>query len=261
MKTASISFLLILAAAWTGPSLARVEGMAEYVLEVRPADGADVTPEMREEAIRGVSQVLAPLRFNRVQVEPAPLAAQIRLRVLFAPDVFAAEPEVRKAISQALLTHTLAFALVDEGKAPATIEEFRAGRRVPGFALKEAYRGVDEQAVIVDLSTQLEGQIVKNAWASYELQGYQINIALKLEAAAKMRALSEPNIGRRLAILVDDKAISAPTIQSELGEQFVITGQFTKEEAEKLATFLKNPLANPVVIVNTSHPGSTLSAP
>ncbi len=47
--------------------------------------------------------------------------------------------------------------------------------------------------------------------------------------------LTQANQGKMLAVLVNGKVISAPTIRSKISEQAMITGQFTKAEAEKIA--------------------------
>ena len=47
------------------------------------------------------------------------------------------------------------------------------------------------------------------------------------------------NVGRRLAIVLDGSVASAPTIQSQIGDQGVITGRFSVQEADELAKVLR----------------------
>jgi SecD/SecF fusion protein len=77
--------------------------------------------------------------------------------------------------------------------------------------------------------------------ASYTFQnGYVVNVTLDTVGGRKMGRFSGDNIGKRLAIVLDDIVISAPAIQVEITANFNITGKFSEEEAENLAIFLKS---------------------
>ncbi len=62
-----------------------------------------------------------------------------------------------------------------------------------------------------------------------------ISVTFTKEGGAKMAKLTEANQGKKLAVLVDGKVISAPVIRSKISEKAEITGKFTKAEAEKIA--------------------------
>ncbi|HJZ59635.1 MAG TPA: hypothetical protein VKE74_32115, partial [Gemmataceae bacterium] len=62
-----------------------------------------------------------------------------------------------------------------------------------------------------------------------------IEVTLTEAGAKKLEKLSGEHLDKPLAILVDGKVISAPVIRAKLGGSVVITGSFTKDEAEKLA--------------------------
>jgi preprotein translocase subunit SecD len=62
-----------------------------------------------------------------------------------------------------------------------------------------------------------------------------IDVTFTKPGQAKMGKATEENIGKRLAIVVDGKVISAPFIRSKIGERAQISGSFDKAEAEKLA--------------------------
>lgn len=64
---------------------------------------------------------------------------------------------------------------------------------------------------------------------------WQIMVTLTPEGAAKLKEASKTLIGKPMAIVVSGKLISAPTVQSELGESFVISGSFSEKEAKELA--------------------------
>ncbi|HZV78630.1 MAG TPA: protein translocase subunit SecD, partial [Candidatus Binatus sp.] len=69
------------------------------------------------------------------------------------------------------------------------------------------------------------------------------------------------NVGKPLPIFLDRKFISGPTIQSAIGQQGQITGNFTEEQAATLANELSaGSLKVPTRIIETENVGPTLGA-
>lgn len=78
--------------------------------------------------------------------------------------------------------------------------------------------------------------------------GPQVAIEFSSEGAKKFAEITKRNIGKSLAIYLDDQLIEAPTVQQEIvGGSAVITGQFTTASAKNLAIQL-NAGALPVTI-------------
>jgi protein-export membrane protein SecD len=86
--------------------------------------------------------------------------------------------------------------------------------------------------------TQLTGRYLKKAQLGFDptTQEPLVLIDFDSEGAKIFEKLTEENIGKRLAIYIDDQLISAPTVQEKIkGGSAQITGQFTIEEAKELA--------------------------
>lgn len=84
----------------------------------------------------------------------------------------------------------------------------------------------------------LKGDQVDEAIAQYDSNNGGWHVALKLNTsgAQSFAKATAANVGKSISIWMDDSMISAPTVNSAItGGQAVITGQFTQEEAEKLA--------------------------
>src|SRR5215212_11789624 len=62
-----------------------------------------------------------------------------------------------------------------------------------------------------------------------------IGFSLTPDGAPKFGALTGSNVGRRLAIVLDNKVVSAPTINSQITDDGVIEGSFTQQQASDLA--------------------------
>ena len=70
---------------------------------------------------------------------------------------------------------------------------------------------------------------------------YEISVRFTKEAGERMAQATERHFAKRLAILVDGKVISAPSINSRFSDEAVIVGGllgFTKEEAQRIASAL-----------------------
>jgi preprotein translocase subunit SecD len=89
-------------------------------------------------------------------------------------------------------------------------------------------------------STGISGRDLKSAEVGYkqattgEKSGPAVDFTLKSDSANKFRELTRRLIGKPLVIFLDDIAISAPTVQSEIGEKGQITG-VSSDEAKRLA--------------------------
>jgi preprotein translocase subunit SecD len=66
-----------------------------------------------------------------------------------------------------------------------------------------------------------------------------VSFTLSSEGARKFGTVTETNIGRRLAIILDNRVTSAPTIQSRITDNGQITG-VTRDEVNDLALILKS---------------------
>lgn len=86
----------------------------------------------------------------------------------------------------------------------------------------------------------------KNQFGSYE-----INFSLTTTGTKIFLNYTTENIGSYLGIVLDKRVISAPSINAPItGGSAQITGNFTEETAENLATYLKmkKPLPIPLKV-------------
>ena len=70
-----------------------------------------------------------------------------------------------------------------------------------------------------------------------------LSIAVQLSEAAgtRMKLWTEQHKDKRIAIVLDKQVITAPVIRSGFGSEFMITGEFSREEAEQIAKRLSAP--------------------
>src|SRR6185437_13486813 len=68
---------------------------------------------------------------------------------------------------------------------------------------------------------------------------FEINFHLSTAAAARFGPFTETNIGKRMAIVLDHKVYTAPTIRGRIEDNGQITGNFSEEQAKDLALVLR----------------------
>ena len=92
-----------------------------------------------------------------------------------------------------------------------------------------------------------------------------VKLQMNAKGARRMHEVSSQNIGKLMSIVLFEKnkgqVISVATIQSELGENFQISGSFTAEEANELALLLRSgALAAPMEFIEETAIGPSLGA-
>ena len=160
-------------------------------------------------------------------------------------------------------TATLEMRLVDES-AEARAAELGTGP-VPFGA--ERFLERDGRAVIVKKQVIITGESLTDAQPGFDSQSQQPKVDLTVDAKGGriMRDTSRENVKKRMAILLFEKGkgevLTAPVIQSELGNRFQISGSMTVNEAADLALLLRaGSLAAPMEIIEERTIGPTLGA-
>ncbi|WP_298550687.1 protein translocase subunit SecDF [uncultured Parabacteroides sp.] len=115
-----------------------------------------------------------------------------------------------------------------------------------------------------DGTPALGGDVVTDANADFVQQAgrseQQVSMTMNAEGAKAWARLTKENIGKAVAIVLDDMVYSAPNVQVEItGGRSQITGHFTPEEAKDLANVLKSgKMAASVSIVQEDVVGPSL---
>ncbi|WP_332777175.1 protein translocase subunit SecD [Polaromonas sp.] len=160
-------------------------------------------------------------------------------------------------------TATLEMRLVDDSA------EARAAANNTGAVPFGAERYLERngQAVIVKKQVILTGDSLTDAQPGFDSQNQQPKVDLTVDAKGGriMRDTSRENIKKRMAILLFEKGkgevLTAPVIQSELGNRFQISGSMSVSEANDLALLLRaGSLAAPMEIIEERTIGPSLGA-
>lgn len=126
----------------------------------------------------------------------------------------------------------------------------------------ELYRGRESAMYLLSKEVPLTGALLETA--KVETGGeYGLPVVafkFKPEAAAKFTALTAANIGKNMAIVLDDTVFSAPLIKGRIpGGSGIIEGQFSSDDAKALAIVLRaGALPAPVKIIEERTVGPSL---
>ncbi|MFC6998486.1 protein translocase subunit SecDF [Rufibacter roseus] len=112
-----------------------------------------------------------------------------------------------------------------------------------------------------DGNAPLTGEYIADARQDYDQSGRpEISMSMNAAGSKKWQRLTGDNIGRQVAIVLDNYVYSAPVVQSEIsGGNSSISGSFTIEEAQDLANILKaGKMPAPTRIVEEAVVGPSL---
>lgn len=114
----------------------------------------------------------------------------------------------------------------------------------------------------VTREADLTGDVVTEAFPSFDQSSNQPMVLMEMSAEGGERwaQITGANIGKRIAIILDGRVYSAPTVQNKIsGGSSQITGSTTPEEANLLAVVLKaGALKAPVKIIEERVVGPSL---
>jgi len=115
-----------------------------------------------------------------------------------------------------------------------------------------------------DGKAPLDGGVITDARTSFGNTSSvpHVSMTMNAEGARVWARLTADNIGKAIAIVLDDMVYSAPTVQNEItGGSSMITAQFTISEADDLSNVLKSgKLPAPARIIQEAVVGPSLGA-
>ena len=136
-------------------------------------------------------------------------------------------------------TAKLTFRLVD-GSMPA--EQALQGRPPPESEIVYGSKAENRQPYLLEKRVIVSGEELTDAQPSFDQRTSEpvVNFKFNTSGARKFAQVTQENVGRPFAIVLDDEVISAPVIREPiLGGSGQISGNFTVESANNLAILLR----------------------
>jgi preprotein translocase subunit SecD len=167
--------------------------------------------------------------------------------------------KLRNIIGQ---TAKLTFQMVDDS---VPLADAAAGRVPPGSVLLPVGdANSPERVLLVKKRALVTGEMLTDARQAFDSQsgGASVSFRFNAQGAKRFGDATVNNIGRRFAIVLDNKIISAPTIQGAITTgNGQITGNFTPDSANNLAILLRaGALPAPLNVIQQNTVGAELGA-
>ena len=101
---------------------------------------------------------------------------------------------------------------------------------------------IEERPYLIEKKTLMTGEVISDASVKLDSHGRAyILIEFNPSGGSHFEQISGENVGRQLAIILDNAVYSAPVIKTKIsGGSAIIEGQFTMDEAKNLAIVLRS---------------------
>ena len=129
-------------------------------------------------------------------------------------------------------TARLTFHMVDM---ESSIQDALNGRVPPGdLLLGSTEEGRGPQHYLVKRQVELSGESLTNAQPTFQDNQPVVSFRFDNAGARKFGKITQENVGKPFAIVLDDKVISAPNIREPiLGGSGIISGSFTVQSGQR----------------------------
>ena len=251
---------------------AEAEGMLRALdtdFEVTIGEGGRITLTLTEVALRerrlaAVNQSIEIVRrrIDETGVREPTIQRQGEERILVQlPGID--DPERIKSLLGK--TAKMNFHLVDN---KSTVRQALGGRVPPGSILSPSADEVGPDGrprmYLVEKRVRVSGESLVDAQPSFDQRTNEPIVSFRFDSAGGRRFgdITQQNVGRLLAIVLDGKVISAPVIREPiLGGNGQISGSFTVQGAQDLALLLRaGALPAPLVILEERTVGPGMGA-
>jgi preprotein translocase subunit SecD len=220
----------------------RGSGAGRYTYTMKP----NIAQQLRGEAVTQALQTIER-RVNELGVAEPIVARQgtvdqILVELPGIDDVQRAKDIIRS-------TALLELKFVEQGPFPSEEDARKAYNGtlpsdlqiVPGSAGASGAGTPSTSYYVVRRASVVSGRDLRNARPTLDENNLPaVSFSLNQEGARKFGTATEQNIGRQLAIILDNRVFSAPVVQSRISDEGRISGSFTQQEAQDLSLTLRS---------------------
>jgi preprotein translocase subunit SecD len=222
----------------------RSSGAGSYTYTMKP----NIAAQLREEAVTQALQTIER-RVNELGVAEPIVARQgamdqILVQLPGVSDVQRAKEIIRS-------TAQLELKLVEQGPFPTKEAAMQAVNNTlpPDMVLVSGAEDVAASSggtpgtvfYIVRRVAAVTGRDLRTARPTLDENNQPaVSFSLNQDGAVRFGQVTEQNVGKQLAIILDNRVFSAPRIESRITDEGRITGSFTQQEAQDLSLVLRS---------------------
>jgi len=212
-----------------------IQGSGNYEFKMKPTIERDLREQAVEQTLQTIDRRVNALGVTEPSIARQSQGDQILVQMPGVSDVARAKEIMGK-------TAVLEFKLVEAGPAPKDDLLKQYNGNLPG-EMEILPGSGDESGIfyVVKKIAPVNGQDLRVARPGLDENNQPaVHFELKNAGAQKFGKLSGENIGRFLAIVLDQRVVSAPRLEGRITDQGRISGGFTSESANDLALTLKS---------------------
>ncbi len=229
-----------------------LEGNRAVYLTLKPAEAGNIKRLAFEKAVMKVRNRVDEYGAREPDIRPQ---GEDRI-VVQLPGVIDSE-RARKEIGR---TGNLEFKLVDDN---GDAREALKGNMPAGDEVRYYRKDDPEMAgrpILLKKETLLTGEYLSEARVQFDRGSGKPYVAIKFNTKGSriFAQITEENINKRLAIVLDGEVYSAPVIRSKIVGEGIIEGNFNDESAKSLALVLREAFPTPVKILYEKLVGPSL---
>jgi preprotein translocase subunit SecD len=230
--------------AWDRSSLPDVPN--SYLLKLNADEEKDLRLSARRQAINTIRHRVDELGVAEPDIKEHGAAEDYQILVQL-PGVD--EPDRVREIIRSTALLELKIVEPEDGPFPsreAALSRFNAvvpeGKQLlPGVRRYNEPSPSGDEWYLVNKVASISGRDLRTATASTdEYERPAVSFNLTQQAADRFERITSENIGKRLAIVLDQKVQTVPVIQDSIRDMGQITGSFTHEQANDLALILRS---------------------
>jgi preprotein translocase subunit SecD len=239
-----------------------------YLLTMKPSAVADLHSQVMSQALETITRRINALGLTEPQIALTGPSGENEILVQLPGE---GDPTRAKSVIQA--GGQLELKLLADDQAYPSEAAVLAGHNgllppdteiMPGNPEGSNTPGQSEVYYLVDRAPVVTGQDLRGATpepSSNNPGQFEVDFQLSSAAAARFGPFTETNIGKRLAIVLDNKVYEAPTINGRIDDRGQITGSFSQQSAQDLALVLRaGALPAPIRYLEEATVGPSLGA-
>jgi preprotein translocase subunit SecD len=239
-----------------------------YILTMKPSAVADLHSQVMSQALETITRRINGLGLTEPQIAFTGPSSQNEILVQLPGE---GDPTRAKSVIQAGGQLELKL-LADDQAYPSEAAALAAHNGVlppdtqilPGNPEGASTPGQSQVYYLVDRAPIVTGQDLRGATPQPSTTNpgqYEVDFQLSTASAARFGPFTETNIGKRLAIVLDNKVYEAPTINGRIDDRGQITGNFSQQSAQDLALVLRaGALPAPIRYLEEATVGPSLGA-
>jgi preprotein translocase subunit SecD len=225
---------------WVGPVFDRTSAAGgTYTFTLKPAQVNRLRQEAVAQALQTIERRVNELGVAEPIVAPHGEGDQILVQMPGVTDVARAKEIIRS-------TALLELKIVEDGPAPSreALLAARGGQVPPDLEIVPGAAeagGTGPVYYLVKRVAGITGRDLRNARPSLDENNQPaVGFSLNQQGADKFSQLTSQNIGKQLAIILDGRIQSAPTIEGRIYDEGRISGSFTQQEVQDLSLTLRS---------------------